>query len=135
MKKSKIISYVMALLICIMSFTSPIVAAEARNTNTTQTVTNFYISDTGVSIVYVDYMGIEGMVTSATITLSIKKRVALFFWSEVASHTFNSTDTDFKATYQHTLDSKGTYKCNVEYAISGVTGVTDIIPFEDTATY
>lgn len=135
MKKVKFLSFIMAVVLCVMSFASTILAVDPRNTNTRQTFTAFVIDDSGVATVHVEYIGQEGMVTDATITISIKKKVALFFWSEVSSHTYTSTETNFSGTFQHTLDDTGTYKCNVEYSISGITGVTDKIPFEDTETY
>lgn len=135
MKKTKILSFILAVLLFAMCFASTVLAVEARLTNTMQTVTYFSISDTGVATVYVDYEGREELLTSATITITIKKRFLLLFWTEVVTQTVTTAETSFSKTLKYQLEDTGTYKCNVEYVITGSTGATDTIPFEDTATY
>ncbi len=135
MKKTKILSFILAVLLFAMCFASTVLAVEARLTNTMQTVTCFVISETGLAMVYVDYIGREELLTRATMTITIKKRFLLLFWTEVTTHTITSTEAMYNETFEYQLEDTGTYKCNVEYVITGSTGATDTIPFEDTATY
>ena len=50
-------------------------------------------------------------------------------------HVWKSSKNDTIVLCQYQLSSKGTYKCEVEYCISGTGGADDILTFEDTATY
>ncbi len=135
MKKTKILSFILAVLLFAMCFASFISAIDARLTNTIQTITGFDITEGGLALVSVNYLGREELLTSATITITIKKRFMLLFWNEVTTHTITSTEAIYDETFEYQLEDTGTYKCNVEYVITGSTGATDTIPFEDTATY
>lgn len=110
-------------------------AASTYTNQTAMTNTNFYISDSGLADVAVLYEGREGLTTQAKITITISKRSFLFFWNEVVTTTLYSTEIYYSYVYSYQLSSKGTYKCEVEYCISGTGGADDILTFEDTATY
>lgn len=137
MKKTKLLSFVMAVIMCVSLLASVAQAASAStyNNNTLRTSTAFNIRDNGQADVYTSYTGWEDVMTEATITITIKKRSFLLFWNEVTTHTLYSTEIEYANTYTYQLSSSGTYKCEVEYVISGTGGEDDVITFEDTASY
>ena len=135
MKKTKILSFIMATVFIFSVLAVTVYAASVYNNNTIRTSTGFIISDSGLASVYTSYTGREGITTGATITITIKKRSFLIFWNEVTTHTLYSTDVEYSNTYDYQLSGSGTYKCEVEYVISGTGGADDVIPFEDTASY
>lgn len=99
------------------------------------TWTCFTISNDGTAIVSVDYEGYPNITTGATINITIKKRTLLVFWSEIVSDSITVSGEAFAEEFYYPLEDKGTYKCNVEYIISGTAGADDVIPFEDTYVY
>lgn len=105
------------------------------NNNTATTLTAFTISDDGTANVYVNYSGYPNVTTGATINITIKKRNLLIFWKEVVSDSITVSGEYFFDEFYYQLEDKGTYKCNVEYIVSGTMGADDVIPFEDTAVY
>ncbi len=135
MKKTKILSFIMVFMVLVSLFTNSVYAASTYTNNTIATNTNFYISDSGMAMVSTSYTGREGITTGATISITISKRSFLFFWNEVVTHTLYSTEVDYTNVYKYQLSSTGTYKCEVEYCISGTGGADDILTFEDTETY
>ena len=109
--------------------------ASLYNNNTGMTWTCFTISNDGTAIVSVDYEGYPNITTGATINITIKKRTLLVFWSEIVSDSITVSGEAFAEEFYYPLEDKGTYKCNVEYIISGTAGADDVIPFEDTYVY
>ena len=105
------------------------------NNNTGMTGTVFTISSDGTANVYVCYEGYPDVTTGATINITIKKRTLLLFWSEVVSDSITVSGDYYSNEFYYQLEDKGTYKCNVEYIVSGTMGADDVIPFEDTAVY
>ena len=105
------------------------------NNNTGTTTTAFTISDDGTANVYVNYDGYPNITTGATINITIKKRTLLLFWSEVVSDSITVSGEYYSNEFYYQLEDTGTYKCNVEYIVSGTGGADDVIPFEDTAVY
>lgn len=105
------------------------------NNNTGMTITAFSIADDGTAIVNVEYEGYPNVTTGATINITIKKRTLLLFWSEVVSDSITVSGEYYFDELYYQLEDKGTYKCNVEYIVSGTGGADDVIPFEDTAVY
>ena len=105
------------------------------NNNTGWTWTCFTISSDGTAIVAVEYDGYPNITTGATINITIKKRTLLIFWSEVVSDSITVSGDSYANEFYYQLEDKGTYKCNVEYIVSGTAGADDVIPFEDTAVY
>lgn len=105
------------------------------NNNTATTTTIFTISDNGTANVSVIYDGYSNIATGATINITIKKRTLLLFWSEVVSDSITVSGDSYANEFHYQLEEKGTYKCNVEYIVSGTGGADDVIPFEDTAVY
>ena len=105
------------------------------NNNTLMTATIFTISSDGTANVSVEYDGYPNVTTGATINITIKKRTLLLFWSEVVSDSVTVSGEWYMDEFYYQLEDKGTYKCNVEYIVSGTGGADDVIPFEDTAVY
>ena len=105
------------------------------NNNTGRTITCFTISSDGTAYVSVEYEGYPNVTTGATINITIKKRTLLLFWSEVLSDSVTVSGEWYMDEFYYQLEEKGTYKCNVEYIVSGTMGADDVIPFEDTAVY
>ena len=135
MKKKKILSLMLSFMILVTVLVTSVQAASTYNNQTSMTNTNFMITEDGVAKVGLCYEGHEGLMTNAKITITISKRQYLFFWSRLETATFYSTENDYIHTYECQLYSKGTYKCEVEYCISGTGGADDILTFEDTDTY
>ena len=105
------------------------------NNNTALTTTIFTISPDGTANVSVEYDGYSNITTGATINITIKKRTLLLFWSEVVTDSITVSGDFYINEFYYQLEDKGTYKCNVEYIVSGTGGADDVIPFEDTAVY
>lgn len=135
MKKTKILSFMLVFMMLVSVFATSVQATSTYTNQTAMTNTNFYIDSTGMADVSVCYSGVEGLTTQAKITITISKRSFLFFWNEVVTTTLYSTEIDYSYIYSYQLSSKGTYKCEVEYCVSGTGGADDILTFEDTATY
>lgn len=105
------------------------------NNNTMTTTTDFSITETGEAIVYVDFTGYSGVTTGATINITIEKRSFLFFWNDVVTETITVDTYRYDNEFYYQLEDKGTYRCTVEYIVSGSGGTDDVLTFEDTATY
>lgn len=105
------------------------------NNNTAITTTIFLIDSDGTAIVAVEYDGYPNITTGATINITIKKRTLLVFWKEVVSDSVTVNGEHYCNEFYYPLEDKGTYKCNVEYIVSGTAGADDVIPFEDTDVY
>ena len=105
------------------------------NNNTLATKTRFVISDSGDAIVSVNYEGYPNITTGAIISIKIEKRNLLLFWSEVVEETIIVNDSRYYEELHYQLDSTGTYRCTVEYVISGTGGADDVITFEKEQKY
>lgn len=105
------------------------------NNNTMTTSTSFDISTDGEARVYVDYTGYADITTGATITITLEKRNLLFFWSDVNTDTIMVEGYRYDDIIYYQLEESGTYRCTVEYVISGTGGADDVITFKDTASY
>ena len=105
------------------------------NNNTSSTRTCFNISADGVANVDVNYRGYQNVTTGATITVKIEKRNLLVFWKDIVEETYYISGSSYINTYVYQLEKTGTYRCTVEYVISGAGGADDVITFEDTKTY
>lgn len=135
--KHKKIFLVVAILLFIATVNCTILASDVSlcNNNTLSTSTAFSISNDGTANVTVEYDGYPNITTGATINITIKKRTLLLFWSEVVSDSITVSAEYYGNEFYYQLEDKGTYKCNVEYIVSGTMGEDDVIPFEDTAVY
>ena len=105
------------------------------NNNTNLTKTRFLITDTGDAIVTVNYEGYPNITTGATISIKIEKRNLLLFWNEVMEETIYVNDSRYYEELHYQLQETGTYRCKIEYVVSGIGGADDVITFEDTKTY
>lgn len=105
------------------------------NNNTSSTATSFSITETGEAIVVVDFTGYSGVTTGATINITIEKRSFFFFWNDVMTETITVDTYRYDNEFHYQLEGKGTYRCTVEYIVSGSGGTDDVLTFEDTATY
>ena len=116
---------------------SPILASGISlfNNNTASTSTNFSITDTGEARVRVNYEGYPGVTTGATICIKIEKRNLLVFWKEIVNDVYYFREESHAETFVYQLEKTGTYRCTVDYLISGTGGLDDEITFQDTKTY
>jgi len=105
------------------------------NNNTNLTKTKFSISDTGEAVVSLNYEGYPNVTTGATISIKIEKRNLLFFWADVVEETITVNNYYYANELYYQFENTGTYRCTVEYVVSGTGGADDIITFEDTKTY
>jgi len=135
MKKTKILSLIFVFMVLVSVFANSVQAASTYTNNTISTSTNFQITDSGVVRVGLCYCGREGITTQAKITITISKRSYLFFWNKLETAIYYSDDIYYIHVHESKVYSSGTYKCEVEYCISGTGGADDILTFEDTATY
>lgn len=103
--------------------------------NTISTDTTFNISENGKANVSVYYDGYPGTTTGATICIKIEKRNLLVFWNEVVNDVYYFREASHAETFVYQLEKTGTYRCTVDYLISGTGGADDEITFQDTATY
>ena len=135
--KRKLIAFIALMLVFVTTTQVVLLADEIMplNNNTLATYTSFIISSSGEAIVVVDYEGYPNITSGATINITIKKRTLLLFWSEVVSDSITVSGEYYSNEFYYQLEDKGTYKCNVEYIVSGTMGADDVIPFEDTAVY
>ena len=106
-----------------------------RNNNTLVVNTNFIISETGKAAVTVNYEGYPNVTTSAVISIKIEKRNLLVFWSDIVEETIVVNGSYYVNELHYQLNKTGTYRCTVEYVISGTGGADDVITFKDTKTY
>lgn len=105
------------------------------NNNTGLIKTRFVITDTGDAIVSVKYEGYPNITTGATITIKIEKRSFLLFWSAVVEEIITVSDTFYFNELHYQLEDTGTYRCTVEYVISGSGGADDVITYEEEQKY
>lgn len=105
------------------------------NNNSNLIQTEFSISDTGDAAVVVNYEGYPNVTTGATISIKIEKRNLLVFWSDVIEDTIVVNGSHYANELHYQLNKTGTYRCTVEYVISGTGGADDVITFEDTQKY
>jgi len=129
---------VFAFVFLLSALCSPAVGASDAslfNNNTATTRTAFSITDAGEAQVYVDYEGYPGITTGATICIKIEKRNLLIFWNEVVNDVYYFREVSYANTFVYQLEKTGTYRCTVDYLVSGTGGTDDEFTFQDTATY
>ena len=105
------------------------------NNNTAGMSSAFAITETGEAIVAVNYEGYTNVATGATITIKIEKRTLLLFWSDVIDETITVVGDNYFNEFHYQLEDKGTYRCTVDYCVSGTGGEDDLWTFQDTAKY
>ena len=105
------------------------------NNNTLATKTRFSISNTGEAVVSLNFEGYSNVTTGATISIKIEKRNFLLFWTDIVEETITVNNYYYANELYYQLEDTGTYRCTVEYVISGSGGADDVITFEDTQTY
>ncbi len=105
------------------------------NNNTNLTKTRFSISDTGEAVVSLNFEGYPNVTTSATISISIEKRNFLLFWTDVVEETITVNNYYYANALHYQLEDTGTYRCTVEYVISGTGGADDVITYESEAKF
>ena len=135
--KRKLTIFVVFILIMTFACQSLVFATDISpyNNNTSTTTTTFNISTSGKANVHVNYMGYNGVTTGATISIKIEKRNLLLFWTDVVTETITVEAYRYDNNFYYQLEDSGTYRCTVEYVISGTGGADDVITFEDTASY
>ena len=105
------------------------------NNNTNLTKTRFSISDTGEAVVSLNFEGYPNVTTGATISIKIEKRNFLLFWTDVLEETITVNNYYYASAFHYQLEDSGTYRCTVEYVISGTGGADDVITFDDEQKY
>ena len=101
------------------------------NNNTLATKTRFSISDTGEAVVSLNFEGYPNVTTGATISKKIEKRNFLFFWTDIVEETITVNNYYYANELYYQLEDTGTYRCTVEYVISGTGGADDVITYEE----
>ena len=132
------ICLIFSLIFMLSALFSPSALAQETvlyNNNTFTTSTEFSISDAGKADVSVRYQGYPNITTGATICIKIEKRNLLLFWNEVVNDVYYFREESHAETFVYQLEKKGTYRCTVDYLISGNGGTDDEITFQDTKTY
>lgn len=126
-------------MVCVLSwiFQITVWASDVSlfNNNTLATKTKFTISDTGEAIVTVNYEGYIDITTGATITIKLEKRSFLLFWNDIVEDVVVVDGDSYFNSFNYQLENTGTYRCTVEYVVSGTGGADDVLTFEDTKTY
>lgn len=132
------LSFLLAILMSIiMGLQTVVVASDISpyNNNTAAMRSAFAITETGEAIVAVNYEGYTNVATGATITIKIEKRTLLLFWSDVIDETITVVGDRYDNEFYYQLEDKGTYRCTVDYCVSGTGGADDLWTFQDTAKY
>ena len=132
------ICFIFAFIFMVSTLISPSVCASGITpyyNNTDRTDTEFSISDTGKATVSVSYEGYPDLTTGATISVKIEKRNLLIFWNEVVNDVYYFREESHAETFVYQLEKTGTYRCTVDYLITGTSGLDDEITFQDTKTY
>ena len=123
------------LFVALVPFSVSAIGTMTRTNNVYSADTRFTISDGGDATITLSYEGYPNITTGATISVKIEKRVLFAFWDEVVSRTFTVTGEQYYTSLIYQLDKKGTYKCTVEYVISGAGGADDVITYEAEQKY
>ena len=134
-KRLCVLFLLVVMAINIFSFAILADGIELYNNNVGNTNTKFSISSDGIATVNVNYSGYSNITTEATITITIEKRNLLLFWSDVVSETITVSGDSYSNVFDYQFDDTGTYRCTVEYVVSGTGGADDVITFEDTKEY
>ena len=132
------ICFIFAFIFMVSALISPSVCASGITpyyNNANRADMEFSISDTGEAKVSVEYAGFSDVTTGATITVKIEKRNLLIFWNEVVNEVYYFREASHAETFVYQLEKPGTYRCTVDYLISGTGGLDDEITFQDTQTY
>ena len=103
--------------------------------NVENTRTTFFITENGEANVSIRYTGSSDVATGATVRIKIEKRNLLVFWTEVIVDIHYFREASHAETFVYQLEKSGTYRCTVDYLISGTGGADDEIVFQDTASY
>ena len=140
--------FTICLLCLLMIFSCTTIPAVAANevispyyNNVASVNTVFSISDSGTATVKLQYRGIVGTTTGATITTKIQKKTLGLIWTKVDIGTTNNewvdtaTGVTYSTTHSVTLPDTGTYRVVVNYEINGTGGATDEIEDIRTAEY
>ena len=99
------------------------------------------ISSSGNATVTLNYKGINGVTTSATVETYIQKKTLGLVWTTVnigqPNNKWVDTVTGVSPTIRHyaQLDSTGTYRAVAKFTISGTGGTADVISKTSTYTY
>ena len=134
-RRMGIILLIVLILVC--SFSTSVFASNISlyNNNTSLVNSNFDITEDGEAIVSARYIGYVGVTTGATINIKIERRTFLFFWSDVISEEYVITSDRCMEEFRYQLEKTGTYKCTIDYVISGTAGDDDTFSFEKTVEY
>ena len=136
------LALVSAFLLC-KPLTAPATAAEIAPYFDSTAAVKLWggISSTGVLTVNYSCTGFQGVTEKIVIRTYVEKKVAGLFWSRVDiggsnnEWVFVSTSSSYSTDKSITLPSKGTYRINVTFTVSGSGGDADTIQRTLEKTY
>lgn len=67
--------------------------------------------------------------------LKSREKHGYFFGTDVVSETYTVNGDYYSNELYYQLEDTGTYRCTVEYVISGTGGADDIFTYEEEAKY
>ena len=117
----------------VFSLSVPVSAVEARLSHGIRANMLFGITETGLSEVYVDYIGNESSFTSVTVETYIQKRSLGFIWTKIDNGEVDKTWVDSSTAvdgffvHQLQLDDTGTYRAVFKITFSGTGAEDDVI--------
>ena len=138
--------YVLMVVIILYSIACPVLAALPEEitplyNNTEYASCALSISSSGNATVTLNYKGIDGVTTGATVETYIQKKTLGLVWTTVnigqPNNKWVDTVTGVSPTIRHyaQLDSTGTYRAVAKFTISGTGGSADVIEKTSTYTY
>ena len=143
MKKVNI--FLLCIVLLIGWIALPVIAADydvAPCYNNTVTANSYFtISENGKATVNIQYEGVSGLTTGATITTKIQKRTLGLIWTKVDIGTEDNVWIDeatgfvYSNSHSVNLNSTGTYRAVVDFVIRGTGGADDEISQTSTCEY
>lgn len=146
----RMFSVILALFLCLMLGCSAASATETSTNeqdeivlyynNTTSASTVLTISGSGQATAGLDYSGIRGVTSGATIVSYIEAQVGSM-WTRVSNGQTNnqwvdtSTSVSYNTSHTLQLSGRGKYRVRATYTIRGSGGAADVITQYSYATY
>ena len=135
MKRMKAsLAVMMTLVICFSYLLLPLSATDARLSHLSAASFGFYVGEDGgeASVTYEAY---RSSFVKAAVTFKLQKKYLLFFWEDLSEWSAISTDVIGSFVYEFPVNSKGTYKMNMSFAVMGNDGSVDVIEDSLERTY
>lgn len=110
--------------------------------NTHYTMVDFTIDDsTGMALIFVEFLGYEGITTVGCVEVKLQKKTWGLFWTDVENGRNENTWTTYFAKSEYydeirfQLPSKGTYRALITFTINGNGGDADVIEYTKEDKY